>query len=89
VRGIKYGDEITGRLHELEALPEAIAVTLAAMEPVRELAGGSRGTGRPCSSSAGHVGYTVALEGALKLKELAYMHARASPPASSSTARSP
>jgi glucosamine--fructose-6-phosphate aminotransferase (isomerizing) len=74
VRGTKYGDEIRAIFTELEALPEAIAVTLAAMEPVRELAG------RLATASAvlflgRHVGYPVALEGALKLKELAYMHA--------------
>ena len=33
-------------------------------------------------------GYPIAMEGALKLKELSYIHAEASPPASSSTAPS-
>jgi glucosamine--fructose-6-phosphate aminotransferase (isomerizing) len=44
------------------------------MEPVRELARGL--AGERCVLFLGrHVGFPVALEGALKLKELAYMHA--------------
>ena len=45
------------------------------MEPVRELARALRRRRARCCSSAGTSGYPVALEGALKLKELAYMHA--------------
>ena len=55
-------------------MPEAVDATLALMEPVRTLARRS-----PQSKAVlflgRHVGYPVALEGALKLKELAYMHA--------------
>jgi glucosamine--fructose-6-phosphate aminotransferase (isomerizing) len=74
VRGTKYGDEIKAIFAELEAMPAAITATLAGVEPVRELA-------RRLASATSvlflgrHVGYPVALEGALKLKELAYMHA--------------
>jgi glucosamine--fructose-6-phosphate aminotransferase (isomerizing) len=74
VRGIKYADEVAAVVHELEKLPEAVAQVLGSMEPVRKLA-------RDLASSqqvlflGRHVGYPVALEGALKLKELAYMHA--------------
>jgi glucosamine--fructose-6-phosphate aminotransferase (isomerizing) len=55
-------------------MPPKIAEVLEAMDPVRELA-------RSLSSATSvlflgrHVGYPVALEGALKLKEIAYMHA--------------
>jgi len=44
------------------------------MEPVRELAR-SLATSRSVLFIGRHVGYPVALEGALKLKELAYLHA--------------
>src|SRR5690606_26444614 len=74
VRGIKYADEVAAVLAELAAMPDKIATVLERMEPVRAL-------GRELASSSSvlfigrHVGYPVALEGALKLKELAYMHA--------------
>jgi glucosamine--fructose-6-phosphate aminotransferase (isomerizing) len=73
-RGTKYPDEVEREYHELEAMPELVARVLTCMEPVAELAR------RFASSSTvlflgRHVGYPVALEGALKLKELAYMHA--------------
>ena len=73
-RGTKYPDEVAREFHELESMPDLIARVLTCMEPVTELAH------RFASSSTvlflgRHVGYPVALEGALKLKELAYMHA--------------
>jgi glucosamine--fructose-6-phosphate aminotransferase (isomerizing) len=73
-RGTKYPDEVEREFNELEAMPDRIARVLECMEPVAELAR------RFAKSSAvlflgRHVGYPVALEGALKLKELAYMHA--------------
>jgi glucosamine--fructose-6-phosphate aminotransferase (isomerizing) len=73
-RGTKYPDEVAREYAALEAMPAAVAKVLETVEPVRALARdlADRGTvlflGR-------HVGYPVALEGALKLKELAYMHA--------------
>ena len=74
VRGIKYGDEIRQVVRELEQTPDAIRDVLQAVEPVRQLA---RDLGDVSSVLfiGRHVGYPVALEGALKLKELAYMHA--------------
>ena len=47
---------------------------LATVEPVSALARGSP-TSQTVLFLGRHVGYPVALEGALKLKELAYMHA--------------
>jgi len=47
---------------------------LEQMEPVRELARGYAGSDTVLFLGR-HVGYPVALEGALKLKELAYIHA--------------
>ncbi|MFL6138346.1 MAG: glutamine--fructose-6-phosphate transaminase (isomerizing) [Frankiaceae bacterium] len=74
VRGTMYGDEVTAVVRQLEAMPQLVEATLATMEEVRELA---RDLARSTSVLfiGRHVGYPVALEGALKLKELAYMHA--------------
>jgi glucosamine--fructose-6-phosphate aminotransferase (isomerizing) len=73
-RGTKYPDEVERDYRELEAMPDLVARVLATIEPVAALAY------RFAQSSTvlflgRHVGYPVALEGALKLKELAYMHA--------------
>src|SRR4029453_18213825 len=74
VRGVMYADEVGAVLAQLQDMPAKIQTVLDGMEPVRELA-------RDLSDAKSvlfigrHVGYPVALEGALKLKELAYMHA--------------
>ncbi|MET9631552.1 glutamine--fructose-6-phosphate transaminase (isomerizing) [Lentzea sp. NPDC006480] len=73
-RGTKYPDEVAREFHELEAMPEAVRRVLGTIDQVKAL-------GRELADSKAvlflgrHVGYPVALEGALKLKELAYMHA--------------
>ena len=73
-RGTKYPDEVEREYHDLEAMPDLIARVLAGIEPVGQLA--QRFAKSPTVLFLGrHVGYPVALEGALKLKELAYMHA--------------
>jgi glucosamine--fructose-6-phosphate aminotransferase (isomerizing) len=74
VRGIKYSDEVAAIVHELQKLPEAVAQVLTQMEPVREL-GRSLADADTILFLGRHVGFPVALEGALKLKELAYIHA--------------
>ncbi|MFE7975403.1 glutamine--fructose-6-phosphate transaminase (isomerizing) [Streptomyces shenzhenensis] len=74
VRGTKWGDEIGAVIRDLSRIAGAVDRVLETMEPVRALA-------RTLASKdtvlflGRHVGYPVALEGALKLKELAYMHA--------------
>jgi glucosamine--fructose-6-phosphate aminotransferase (isomerizing) len=74
VRGVKFGDEITALMDELQRMPAAVRQVLGSMEPVRAVARDL--AGERCVLFLGrHVGYPVALEGALKLKELAYMHA--------------
>ncbi|MEO9223069.1 MAG: glutamine--fructose-6-phosphate transaminase (isomerizing) [Mycobacteriaceae bacterium] len=73
-RGTMYSDEVAARFAELEAMPKAVARVLETVEPVRALA--RELAASPAVLFLGrHVGYPVALEGALKLKELAYMHA--------------
>jgi glucosamine--fructose-6-phosphate aminotransferase (isomerizing) len=74
VRGIKYADEVAAIVAELRQLPEAVSEVLAGMAPVRELAR-SLAAEDTLLFLGRHVGYPVALEGALKLKELAYIHA--------------
>ncbi|WP_138732927.1 glutamine--fructose-6-phosphate transaminase (isomerizing) [Modestobacter excelsi] len=74
VRGVKYADEVAAIVDDLRALPEQVTEVLGTMEPVRELAR-SLATEDTLLFLGRHVGYPVALEGALKLKELAYIHA--------------
>ncbi|MCI4044525.1 glutamine--fructose-6-phosphate transaminase (isomerizing) [Streptomyces sp. TRM75563] len=74
VRGTKWGDEIRAVVRQLSAVPGEVDRVLETMEPVRELAR-SLAHHDTVLFVGRHVGYPVALEGALKLKELAYMHA--------------
>jgi glutamine---fructose-6-phosphate transaminase (isomerizing) len=74
VRGTKYGDEINSIVHALEAVPDGIARLLSDADGVRALADELAGA-KSFLFLGRHVGYPVALEGALKLKELAYLHA--------------
>lgn len=74
VRGMKYGDEIAAILTELQRMPELMQQMLDEQQQVLDLA-------KELSSATSflylgrHVGYPIALEGALKLKEIAYLHA--------------
>jgi glucosamine--fructose-6-phosphate aminotransferase (isomerizing) len=77
-RGTKYGDEIVREYETLCSVPEAIETVLQTVEPVRALARDIADS-RAVLFLGRHVGFPVALEGALKLKELAYMHAEGFP----------
>ncbi|MCX4512678.1 MULTISPECIES: glutamine--fructose-6-phosphate transaminase (isomerizing) [Streptomyces] len=74
VRGTKWGDEIRAVVRDLSQIAGEVDRVLETMEPVRELAR-SLARKKTVLFLGRHVGYPVALEGALKLKELAYMHA--------------
>jgi glutamine---fructose-6-phosphate transaminase (isomerizing) len=74
VRGVMYADEVAAVVDRLRATPSEVERVLAQMEPVRALAR-DLAAARSVLFIGRHVGYPVALEGALKLKELAYMHA--------------
>ncbi|MBJ7905513.1 glutamine--fructose-6-phosphate transaminase (isomerizing) [Streptomyces sp. DSM 110735] len=74
VRGTKWGDEIRAVVRDLSRISGEVERVLETMEPVRELARSLAGHDTVLFLGR-HVGYPVALEGALKLKELAYMHA--------------
>jgi glucosamine--fructose-6-phosphate aminotransferase (isomerizing) len=74
IRGTKWADEVFAVVQLLAGMPEKVEKVLETMEPVRALARSL--AGEHCVLFLGrHVGFPVALEGALKLKELAYMHA--------------
>ena len=74
VRGQLDRDEIGAVMAELSDMPQKVDLVLDTVEPVRALA--RRYADATSVLFIGrHVGFPVALEGALKLKELAYMHA--------------
>jgi glucosamine--fructose-6-phosphate aminotransferase (isomerizing) len=74
VRGTLTDGELAAQLHELQAVPEKLASVLEESEKVAQLAHWMADT-RSVLFLGRHVGYPIALEGALKLKELAYIHA--------------
>ncbi|GGQ66318.1 glutamine--fructose-6-phosphate transaminase (isomerizing) [Couchioplanes azureus] len=74
VRGVMYADEVAAVVERLRSTPDDLRHLLAQMENVRALARDLK-TASTVLFIGRHVGFPVALEGALKLKELAYMHA--------------
>jgi glucosamine--fructose-6-phosphate aminotransferase (isomerizing) len=66
--------EIKSIIEQLSALPAKIEQVLETVEPLRELTRKFKDS-QSVLFLGRHVGYPTALEGALKLKELAYMHA--------------
>src|SRR4051795_4606974 len=74
LRGGDHADNAAAVMAELQGVPEKIQTVLDSMDRVREIARFMADT-RAVLFLGRHVGYPVALEGALKLKELAYIHA--------------
>jgi glucosamine--fructose-6-phosphate aminotransferase (isomerizing) len=74
LRGGTYADEAHVVMKDLCAMPAKIQTVLDGLDRVREIARFMADT-RSVLFLGRHVGYPVALEGALKLKELAYIHA--------------
>ncbi|MFM7718133.1 MAG: glutamine--fructose-6-phosphate transaminase (isomerizing) [Actinomycetota bacterium] len=74
VRGGAFPEEIRAALADLEALPEKVERAIALEAQVRDLAERFRGA-RDVLFIGRHTGYPAALEGALKLKEISYVHA--------------
>ena len=75
LRGNKFKDEIATLLSELEAMPGKIQRVLDEVKPqVKELATSMKDA-ESVLFLGRHVGFPVAMEGALKLKEIAYIHA--------------
>lgn len=74
LRGTKFPDEIAEILDDLRAVPEKIQAVIDGSGRVRQIARWMADTSSVLFLGR-HVGYPVAMEGALKLKELAYIHA--------------
>ena len=74
LRGNMFADEVTKLYSALREMPAKIAEILARQDQILEVA-------RDMADATSvlflgrHVGYPIAMEGALKLKELAYIHA--------------
>ena len=73
VRGTHAPDELQEIGRELLKLPAQIAEVLASSEPIRAL-GKNYKDAKTVLFLGRNVGFPIALEGALKLKELAYIH---------------
>ena len=78
LRGTRDADEVRAHLRDLQAIPALVTEVLSRMEPLRALARDIAGEERVLFLGR-HVGYPMALEGALKLKELAYISAEGFP----------
>ncbi len=74
LRGGTFADEAHAVMTDLCEMPAKIQTVLDDLDRVREIARFMADT-RSVLFLGRHVGYPVALEGALKLKELAYIHA--------------
>ncbi|MBK9159337.1 MAG: glutamine--fructose-6-phosphate transaminase (isomerizing) [Propionibacteriaceae bacterium] len=74
VRGMKFGDEIAEVMEELASMPAKMQTMLDNQQQVKDLARDLIDA-QSVLFLGRHVGYPVALEGALKLKEIAYLHA--------------
>ncbi len=74
LRGNKFADEVASTLAELRAMPDKIQQVLDRADRVRQTARSMVETTSVLFLGR-HVGFPVAMEGALKLKELAYIHA--------------
>ena len=78
VRGARFPEEIAEVLRELAALPGKVERAIALDDRVRAIAERFAGA-RDFLFIGRHTGYPAALEGALKLKELSYVHASGYP----------
>ncbi|GAA8852752.1 glutamine--fructose-6-phosphate transaminase (isomerizing) [Helicobacter pylori] len=74
LRGETYADDAKAVMAELHEVPAKIEALLGTMDRVEEIARFMADT-RSVLFLGRNVGYPIAMEGALKLKELAYIHA--------------
>lgn len=74
VRGNKYADEVADYMDKLAEAPAKIQQVLDGAETVRQFAR-TMADATSVIYLGRHVGFPVALEGALKLKEICYIHA--------------
>jgi glutamine---fructose-6-phosphate transaminase (isomerizing) len=79
VRGAMFPSEIAEVLSRMDELPDRVARTIERTEPIaRELADRYH-EAHDVLFIGRHTGYPAALEGALKLKEISYVHAEGHP----------
>jgi len=78
VRGAMFPEEIAEVIEHMHELPGQVERALELDAPVRELAERYAGA-RDFLFIGRHTGYPAALEGALKLKEISYIHAEGYP----------
>ena len=78
VRGTRDLDEVRSHFNDLATIPDLVAEVLTRMDGVRKLARELSNEDRVLFLGR-HIGYPMALEGALKLKELAYVSAEGMP----------
>jgi glucosamine--fructose-6-phosphate aminotransferase (isomerizing) len=78
VRGTMFASEIAAVVEELRGLPAAVERALALGPQVVGIAAAYRDA-RDVLFIGRHTGYPAALEGALKLKEISYLHAEGYP----------
>ncbi|OFR63603.1 glutamine--fructose-6-phosphate transaminase (isomerizing) [Corynebacterium sp. HMSC078H07] len=74
LRGNMFSDEVTAVLNELRAMPDKVEAVIENEGQVYDLANAMENA-KSVLFLGRHVGFPVALEGALKLKEIAYLHA--------------
>ncbi|MFS3128912.1 glutamine--fructose-6-phosphate transaminase (isomerizing) [Nocardioides sp. Bht2] len=74
LRGTKFGDEIASVVRDLDKVPAQVQQVLDGAQQVYNLAQDLLDA-KVVLFLGRHAGYPVAMEGALKLKELAYIHA--------------
>jgi glutamine---fructose-6-phosphate transaminase (isomerizing) len=80
VRGTMFVDEVASVVRELERIPKKVELCLERGDQVRKVAEAHRDA-HDWLFLGRHVGYPMALEGALKLKEISYLHAEGYPAA--------
>lgn len=74
VKGTRYGDEVTEVLDQLDRMPAHIQAVLDNADQIYQLAA-DHTESKTVLFLGRHAGYPIALEGALKLKEIGYLHA--------------
>jgi glutamine---fructose-6-phosphate transaminase (isomerizing) len=80
VRGAMFVDEVAAVVHELQRIPDKLQLCLERADQVRKVAE-KYADADDVLFLGRHVGYPMALEGALKLKEISYVHAEGYPAA--------
>jgi glucosamine--fructose-6-phosphate aminotransferase (isomerizing) len=80
VRGTMFTDEVASVVRELEQVPGKVELCLERGDQARKVAEAYKDA-HDWLFLGRHVGYPMALEGALKLKEISYLHAEGYPAA--------